>query len=52
MKDRMFTEIKEKGYVKVGKKRITLSQVSWKQEGKKIVYATDTRPSSQHGRGR
>lgn len=46
MKDRMFTEIKEKGYVKVGKKRITLSQVSWKQEGKKIVYATDTRPSS------
>lgn len=41
----MFSEIKRKGYLTIGKRRVTLAQVSWKQEGKKIVYATDTRPS-------
>ncbi len=40
----MFAKLEKSGSVKVGKKTITLGQVSWKQEGKKIVYATDTRP--------
>jgi ribonuclease Z len=46
LKGTMFSEIKRKGFIKIGKKRVTLSQVSWKQEGKKIVYATDTRPTN------
>jgi ribonuclease Z len=42
----MFSEIKKKGYVKIKNKKVALSQITWKQEGKKIVYATDTRPTS------
>ena len=40
----MFAELQGKGSVVVKGKRVTLKQVSWVQQGKKIVYATDTRP--------
>ncbi len=45
LKGEMFAELKKKGRIKVGKKTVALSQVTWEQEGKKIVYATDTRPT-------
>lgn len=45
LRDRMFSEIQKKGFVDLGGKRIRLSQVTTKQQGKKIVYATDTRPA-------
>lgn len=41
----MFSKLEKSGAVKLDGRRITLKQVSWKQEGKKIVYATDTRPT-------
>ncbi|MDE1873736.1 MAG: ribonuclease Z [Candidatus Micrarchaeota archaeon] len=45
LKGEMFSKLERSGRVKLGKKTITLDQVSWKQEGKKVVYATDTRPT-------
>jgi len=45
MRGEMFSEIIKKGYVMVGKNKIMLAKIARKQEGKKIVYATDTRPS-------
>jgi ribonuclease Z len=45
LRDEMFSQIKQKGYLTIDKRKIMLSQVTTKQEGKKIVYATDTRPS-------
>ena len=41
----MFSKLEKNGSVKVGKRTVRLGQVSWRQEGKKIVYATDTRPT-------
>jgi ribonuclease Z len=43
LKGRMFSEIARKGSLSIGSRRITLSSVSRKVKGKKIVYATDTR---------
>jgi len=44
LKGKMFREIQEKGFVKVGKKKIKLDDVSWEEKGKKIVYSGDTFP--------
>ena len=41
----MFSKLSKRGRIAIGHKTVTLGQVSWKQEGKKIVYATDTRPT-------
>ncbi len=41
----MFQELIKKGYVMVKGKRIKLADVSTKTVGKKMVYATDTRPT-------
>lgn len=43
----LFREIKEKGYVIIGRKRIDLEEVSWVRPGRKIVYTGDCLPS-QH----
>lgn len=44
LKGKMFREIEEKGFVKIGTKKITLEEVSWVQPGKKVVYAGDSLP--------
>ena len=41
----MFATLEKRGNINIGKKRVTLKQVTWEQEGKKVVYATDTRPT-------
>ena len=41
----MFSKLSKRGKIKIGHKTVTLDRVSWKQEGKKVVYATDTRPT-------
>jgi ribonuclease Z len=38
----MFSEIQKKGYVTINKKKIKLSEVSWKKPGRKVVYTGDT----------
>jgi ribonuclease Z len=42
----MFSTLQKRGRIRIGNKTIALRQVTWKQEGKKIVYATDTRPTA------
>lgn len=44
LKGRMFTEIREKKKLKVDGKVIKLADVTYLQEGRKIVYTGDTRP--------
>jgi len=44
LKGRMFTEIQKKGFVKTGKKKIKLEDVSWVKKGMKIVYSGDAFP--------
>lgn len=44
LKGKMFSEIQEKGFVKVGRKRIKLKEVTWVKKGKKVVYTGDTQP--------
>ena len=44
IKGRLFTELSEKGSVKVGRKTVKLKDVSYCQPGKKIVYTGDTKP--------
>jgi ribonuclease Z len=46
LRGEMFSKLEKRGSIKVGKKTITLKRVTWRQEGKKIVYATDTRPTA------
>lgn len=41
LKGTMFKEIQEKGWIKIGRKKIKLEQVSWIKPGKKIVYTGD-----------
>lgn len=41
---RLFTELSEKGSVKIGRKTVKLEDVSYRQAGKKIVYTGDTMP--------
>lgn len=45
IKGPMFSELERKGRIKIGGRTIRLNQVTWRQEGKKVVYATDTRPT-------
>ncbi|MEM2137568.1 MAG: ribonuclease Z [Candidatus Anstonellaceae archaeon] len=44
IKGPMFSEIMEKGKLKVGNKTIKLSDVTYEQPGKKIAYTSDTMP--------
>ncbi|HIH50685.1 MAG: ribonuclease Z [Candidatus Micrarchaeaceae archaeon] len=46
IKGSMFKELLKNKHIKIGKKTIRLSEVTFKEEGKKIAYATDTRPSA------
>ncbi len=45
IKGAMHSELQGKGWIKVGRRRITLQSVTTVQKGKSFVYATDTRPS-------
>jgi len=47
LEGKMFREIQEKGFVKVGKKKVKLKDVSWEEKGKKIVYSGDTLPCNE-----
>lgn len=42
LKGSMFTEIQKKGSIKIGAKTIKLDDISYMQEGKKLVYSGDT----------
>ena len=44
IKGEAFKELEKKGKIKIGKKTVSLSRVSFLQKGKKVVYAVDTRP--------
>ncbi len=44
MRGSMFTELQQKGRMRIGKRIITLKEVTTLQVGSKIVYAADTRP--------
>ena len=46
IKGTMFGILEKKGTIKLGTKTIRLKDLTRKQEGKKIVYATDTRPAN------
>ena len=41
----MHSVLQKRGWIKIKGKRITLESVTLVQKGKKMVYATDTRPS-------
>jgi len=41
LKGKMFTEIQKNGFVKIGKKKIKLEDVSWVRKGIKVVYTGD-----------
>ncbi len=43
----VFSVLEKEGRATIGKKVVALKQVTWKQEGKKVVYATDTRPTNE-----
>ncbi len=43
----LFREIQKEGFVKIGKKKIKLEEVSWVRPGKKIIYSGDTKPSKE-----
>lgn len=45
LRGQMFSMLRKRGKISIGNRTIALGQVSWKQEGRKIVYATDTRPT-------
>ncbi len=45
IKGTMYSEIQSNGSIKVGKKTIKLKDVATKENGRKIVYAADTRPT-------
>lgn len=42
---KMFSELSKKGHMTIGGKSVTLASVTTKEKGRKIVYATDTKPS-------
>ncbi|MGC8571689.1 MAG: ribonuclease Z [Candidatus Micrarchaeia archaeon] len=46
IKGTMFIDLKEKGFININNKKIFLKDITYKKEGKKIVYATDTRPTN------
>lgn len=45
LKGALFREIQEKGYVKIGGRKIDLEEISWIKKGRKIVYTSDCLPS-------
>ncbi len=45
LKGKMYSELAKKGYATIGGKKVTLSSVTTKERGRRIVYATDTVPS-------
>ncbi|MEM0087132.1 MAG: ribonuclease Z [Candidatus Micrarchaeaceae archaeon] len=44
---KMFSELQSKGSVVVKGKRIGIKSVTWLKKGKRIVYASDTRPTKE-----
>jgi ribonuclease Z len=44
IKGTMFSTLSKRGFIKIGKKTIRLKDVSVRAPGRKVVYATDTRP--------
>ncbi len=46
IRGRLFREIQEKGFVTVNGKKITLEEVTFLKEGKRLVYSGDTLPCS------
>lgn len=47
LKGKMFSEIQKKGFVKIGKKKIKLEDVSWVKKGMKVVYTGDSYPCDE-----
>ncbi len=47
LRGRMFTEIQEKGKLKIGSKTVKLEEISGLVPGKKIVYTGDTMPCAE-----
>ncbi|MFH1393514.1 MAG: ribonuclease Z [Candidatus Micrarchaeota archaeon] len=45
LKGKLFREIQQKGQVSVEGKKVTLDEVTWLRQGRKIVYSGDGRPS-------
>jgi ribonuclease Z len=45
IKGEMFQQLLKQKQVKIGKKTIKLDQITFRQPGRKITYATDTRPT-------
>lgn len=43
----MFSELQKKGSIRIGGRTVRIEQVARKQIGRKIVYATDTRPTRE-----
>ena len=46
IKGPLFREIQEKGELKIGKKKVLLKSITYRQPGKKLVYTGDTAPSA------
>ncbi len=44
IRGRLFSELQKKGKLSVNGRTVSISQLTWLEPGKKIVYATDTRP--------
>ncbi len=47
IKGTMFSELTRKGHLNVNGRRISLSSITTLTPGKKVVYATDTRPTAE-----
>ena len=45
IKGTMFSELEKKGRLRVGKRTVTLRQVTTKEKGRRVVYVADTRPT-------
>ncbi|MCL5440852.1 MAG: ribonuclease Z [Candidatus Marsarchaeota archaeon] len=46
MKGKMFAEILKKGHIKINGKDIKVGEITYTEKGRKIVYASDTRPAA------
>jgi ribonuclease Z len=44
IKGKMFSELTKKGHAVINGKKVSLTSVTTKEKGRKIVYATDTKP--------
>ena len=47
IKGTMFSELVQKGHLMINGKRVNLSSITTVTPGKKVVYATDTRPTNE-----